>query len=97
MPNHITNILTAHGDEKQLKAMFEAIKSDEIGLGSTDFNKIVPMPENIYRGNLGKEEFEKYGSENWHDWSVNNWGTKWNSYGYASFSFPGSQFVDPTF
>jgi hypothetical protein len=67
MPNHITNILTAHGDEKQLKVMFEAIKNDEIGIGNTDFNKIVPMPENIYRGNLGKEEFEKYGSANWHN------------------------------
>jgi hypothetical protein len=83
MPNHITNILTAHGDEKKVRAMFEAIKNDEIGTGSIDFNKIVPMPEHIYRGNLGRKEIEKYGAENcWYDWSIKNWGTKWNSYGY---------------
>ncbi|MBA1336107.1 MAG: hypothetical protein HPY66_2066 [Firmicutes bacterium] len=83
MPNHITNILTAHGDKKKVRAMFEAIKNDEIGTGSIDFNKITPMPEHIYRGNLGREEIEKYGAENcWYDWSIKNWGTKWNSYGY---------------
>jgi len=83
MPNHITNILTAHGDEKKVRAMFEAIKNDEIGTGSIDFNKITPMPEHIYRGDLGREEIEKYGAENcWYEWSIKNWGTKWNSYGY---------------
>ncbi|MFZ5753554.1 MAG: hypothetical protein ACOY3J_04890 [Bacillota bacterium] len=83
MPNHITNILTAYGDKEKVRAMFEAIKNDEIGTGSIDFNKITPMPEYIYRGDLGREEIEKYGAENcWYDWSIKNWGTKWNSYGY---------------
>jgi hypothetical protein len=31
MPNHITNILTAYGDKEKVRAMFEAIKNDEIG------------------------------------------------------------------
>ena len=71
MPNHITNILTASGDKEKVRAMFEAIKNDEIGIGSIDFNKIVPMPEHIYRGDLGSEEIEKYGAENcWYDWSM---------------------------
>jgi hypothetical protein len=30
MPNHITNILTASGDKEKVRAMFEAIKNDEI-------------------------------------------------------------------
>lgn len=62
--------------------MFEAIKNDEIGLGSLDFNKVIPTPANIYQGNLGKTEREKYGKNNWLDWNIANWGTKWNSYGY---------------
>lgn len=45
-----------------------------------DFNKIVPMPEDIFRGPLGEKEREMYGENNWYDWSRRNWGTKWNSY-----------------
>lgn len=50
------------------------------GLYEIDFEKIVPMPSNIYRGDLGDEERKKHGANNWYDWSVNNWGTKWNAY-----------------
>lgn len=86
MPNHVTNILVISGDDEQRQAMFEAIKSDEHGLGSLDFNKVIPMPEHIFRGNLGQEERAQYGSDNWYDWSIANWGTKWNSYGYHDFT-----------
>ena len=37
------------------------------------------MPENIFRGNLGRRELELYGKNNWYDWSCKNWGTKWNA------------------
>ena len=36
------------------------------------------MPESIFRGNLGPRELELYGKNNWYDWAVKNWGTKWN-------------------
>ena len=82
MPNHVTNIVRVSGDPEKVKAMFEDIKDDKIGLGSIDFNKVIPMPEHIFRGNLGMAEREKYGKDNWYDWSIAHWGTKWNSYGY---------------
>lgn len=47
MPNHITNILKFEGDSEQVHAMLDQIKSDELGLGSIDFNKIIPMPESL--------------------------------------------------
>lgn len=34
MPNHVTNILRVSGDPEYVRAMFEAIKDDKIGLGS---------------------------------------------------------------
>ena len=58
MPNHVTNIVRVSGDPEKVKAMFEDIKDDKIGLGSIDFNKVIPMPEHIFRGNLGMAERE---------------------------------------
>ncbi len=153
MPNHVTNILVVSGDAAQRQAMFEAVKSDEIGFGSLDFNKVIPMPEslNVECGSrtdramklykeffaesaalaltyvvnphssakdkgthesqvaelmkkdeamtkddpgllkLGEqcyENIQKYGHATWYDWSIANWGTKWNSYGYDEVLTP---------
>ena len=83
MPNNITNILTfTDASEKQIAEVLESIKNDKLGIGSVDFNKIIPMPPEIFRGNLGQEERELYGKNNWYDWSVANWGTKWNAYDF---------------
>jgi len=47
MPNHITNILTIQGNEKQINHILTAIQNDEHGIGSIDFNKINPMPPEL--------------------------------------------------
>ena len=47
MPNHITNILKFEGDSEQVHAMLDQIKNEELGIGSIDFNKIIPMPESL--------------------------------------------------
>ncbi|MDD4546143.1 MAG: hypothetical protein PHR24_02455, partial [Oscillospiraceae bacterium] len=146
MPNHITNILNIQADEDKVRDILENIKSDEYGLGSVDFNKLIPMPESLniesgsrssrglelYRSflldsaavayadvqntepspyhseaitallkkyqeltkddpellQLGRqcyENIQNYGHTDWYSWSVENWGTKWNSYGYKEF------------
>ena len=82
MPNHVTNIITYEGDRKQIAEMLEAIKNNELGIGTVDFQKIIPMPDDIYTGDLGPKERELYGEKNWYDWRRANWGTKWNCYGY---------------
>ena len=47
MPNHVTNVLTLRGEPEQIRAMLEAIRYDDLGIGSVDFNKIIPMPESL--------------------------------------------------
>ena len=78
MPNWTANNVLFVGKEKQLKTLKDMLKSDE---NDFDFNNIVPMPKNIFRGNLGREEEEKYGDNTWYRWSIDNWGTKWNAVG----------------
>ena len=77
MPNHITNKIEFYGEQENIDKVLELIKGEE---SCIDFEKIVPMPDYIYRGNLGREEEELYGKNNWYDWSIFNWGTKWNAY-----------------
>ena len=47
-----------------------------------DFEKIIPMPPNIFRGNLSSKQRELSGGLNWYDWCTANWGTKWGAYDF---------------
>ena len=62
MPNHVTNIIKIEGNPARIKAVFEAIKNDEYGLGSIDFNKLVPMPPelDIEEGSQTKRGLKAY-------------------------------------
>jgi hypothetical protein len=62
VPNHVTNIIKIEGNPARIKAVFEAIKNDEYGLGSIDFNKLVPMPPelDIEEGSQTKRGLKAY-------------------------------------
>ena len=47
MPNHVENHIEFSGDKQRIDAMLEQIKDDEYGIGTIDFNKIIPMPESL--------------------------------------------------
>lgn len=64
MPNHVINCLKIEGEEKRVRELFDYIKDNDDEKRLIDFNKILPMPKGV----------------SWYDWSIANWGTKWNSY-----------------
>ena len=83
MPNHTTNFVTIGTNtnvDEEILALQELKTDLLIRHNEFDFEGIIPMPDYIYRGSIGDREQKKYGSLNWYDWSVANWGTKWNSY-----------------
>lgn len=47
MSIRITNRLIFSGKPEKIAKIFEAIKSDEKGIGTLDYNKLLPMPEEL--------------------------------------------------
>ncbi len=83
MPNYVANRVLIIGKKSMLSKILSFIKSDEDEDRAIDFNKIIPMPEEMKGtdapSNVPNEELiKKYGSDNWYEWSCANWGTKWN-------------------
>lgn len=86
MPNWVRNIVS-FGDEKVIK---ELVNKNEHEIIEFDFNKVIPMPEELdeesdrYIEKLSIEEkllFQKEyeGINDWYDWRIRYWDTKWNA------------------
>lgn len=82
MPNHIKNVVSFEGEQMKIKEIREFC-------GKTlDFNKLIPMPKALDGGkspsdlpeDVKAELRKKYGADNWYDWRLDNWDTKWNGY-----------------
>jgi|TARA_R110000787_G_scaffold150692_5_gene264617 hypothetical protein len=76
MPNWTRNIMHVDGDVKEVKKFLKHMGKQ------MDFQKVLPMPEDCFTDNLGDKErkmCEDQGIPNWYDWSIENWGTKWNA------------------
>ena len=76
MPNWCMNTVEFEGTPEQIKQVKDAIQKDSL------FGTLCPMPQSVFRGDLGQEErkdCEDKGIDNWYDWSVSNWGTKWEA------------------
>lgn len=65
---------------KNREATVVAMLSEKI----TDFNMVIPQPVNIETGNCPGQHAP--GIICWRNWSIDNWGTKWNAYDTASES-----------
>ena len=80
MPNFVTNIVHFDGDTERILDLRGAVQDDQYGMSGIDFNKIIPMPSGLWMGGINPDTRAKYGKSNWLDWSVANWGTKWNAF-----------------
>ena len=47
MPNHIINTIRLKGDREKISELHESVKDNRFGIGSLDFNKVIPMPESL--------------------------------------------------
>lgn len=82
MPNWMRIALEVSGDEQQQKEFFESIGNGLESKQPINFEKIITPPDNLFRGNLGKDEEEYCRANNipdWYSWNNANWGTKWNA------------------
>ena len=79
MPNWCANHLTLrHADPNMIAKVAEGWNKGEL------FQTLVPMPEELKgttspSDNTNHELIDKHGYDNWYDWCVNNWGTKWEA------------------
>ena len=55
-------------------------------------NKTTEELDAMYKlGEQYVDYYKKYGAKDWYDWSIKNWGTKWNAYGtYSIISLDGT-------
>lgn len=67
MPNHVQNHIKVSGDPQRVQEFLAQVQNDTYGIGTLDFEKIIPMPED-----------EKDPCH----WHIFHWGTKWNAYDY---------------
>ena len=86
MPNWCQNYLTVSiTDKSTMENLNDFIRYNNSEQSSLDFNKLIPMPEEIRNTNspnnseTKQELVDKYGVDNWYEWSIKNWGTKWNT------------------
>ena len=89
MPNWVKTKLTIKNvtDEEFRNIVEQYCTKNEDDVWCLDFEKLIPMPDNVFRGPLSTEDRKKYpGNLNWYDWSCNHWGTKWNAcHGWVDF------------
>ena len=85
MPNWAFNKVMLVGMKTDVEASINGILNE----GDVDFNKIIPMPAHQpdllepnpfwAEGDMPFVLNEIFGRNTWYDWSVANWGTKWNA------------------
>lgn len=82
MPNWCTQTVecfTEDDERVSVKPVLDSLRGDN---NIYSFNNVIPMPEEIRESKADFTQnqtlLEKYGYNNWYDWSCGEWGTKWD-------------------
>jgi len=82
MPNWCYNELHVGGTSDKLRRFYRAAKR---GTRLICLQKFLPMPRELRNTQSPHKDTkrykylkEKFGQDNWYDWHVKNWGTKWD-------------------
>jgi hypothetical protein len=80
MPNHVMNELIFRDVNvaKQNEIIAKLCNAE----GKVDFNILVPIPLNIWMGNVGLSHERAFGKGTGLDWCREHWSTKWNAYSH---------------
>lgn len=77
--NGFIEVYTLGGTMNMDKLRSIPVKSEEIFLRQrTDIKR-----DEWELGKTAWHNIRQYGAPTWYDWAINNWGTKWNAYGYS--------------
>lgn len=84
MPNNCHNAMRVTGPHQALEDFADLAHGR---YSAFQVNNFVPMPQEINAApspNRNEEQvnrlIRKYEASNWHDWAINNWGSKWPAY-----------------
>lgn len=77
MPNHVQSLLRITGPEQAIAQLVEFVHD---GTQTFAFEKIVPPPACIFRGDLCAAAEVANPGRNWYAWNCRRWGTKWGAY-----------------
>jgi hypothetical protein len=70
MPNWCTNEVDILGSREVIAEIAEIVKANPQGI--FQMNDFIPMPEELRETTAPRDK------PNWYDWSISNWGTKWD-------------------
>ena len=88
MPNWCYNTLRVKGDAKERERFHElATQNGKLEILKNLYPtpaELVDTPSGYFGGDkqaeverMNAQNLEKYGSKDWYDWNIKNWGTKW--------------------